>query len=259
MKSAATPAPGEIGHNSLIPTPEQITFEMEGRFADMKASKADLLASARALPEKITSKDELGNASRVIISMRELAKTAEGTREAEKSPYWRGGLAVDAFFKAELIDPLNKAGLILGRRVNDYQQAQLAAEREARRKAEIETARIAEEARLKAERARKEETKAAAEVQAAVAERRADEAAEAAQATPAGMVRERFADGPLVTMKTIKYVEIVDIKAIPLDELRPYLKPADIEAAVKRWAVVNDYAGTLPGVKCGEREESVVR
>lgn len=252
------PAPGEIGHNSLIPTPEQVTFEMQYRFEELFTSTATLLEEARGLPEKVTDRADLGNFARIITRIRELAKSAEGHREAEKGPYWRAGLAVDAFFK-DIGVRLDKTAIILNRRVNDYQQAQLAAEREARRKEEAETARLAEEARLKADRARKEETKAAAEVQASLAERRASEAAEAAQATPAGMVRERFADGPLVTMKQVKYVEITDTKLIPLDDLRPYLKPSEIEAAVKRWAVATEYTGTMPGVKCGEREESVVR
>ena len=257
MKST-TAAPGEIGHNSLIPTPEQVTFEMQTRFEELFTSTATLLQEARGLPEKVTDRADLGNFARIITRIRELAKSAEGHREAEKGPYWRAGLAVDAFFK-DIGVRLDKTAIHLNRRVNDYQQAQLAAERAQRQREEQEAARVAEEARLKAERARKAETREAAEVAAAQAERRAEEAKEAAQATPAGMVRERFADGPLVTMKQVKYVEVVDAKLIPLDALRPYLKPSEIEAAVKRWAVATEYTGTLPGVKCGEREESVVR
>jgi len=257
-KSITTPAPGEIGHNSMIPTPVQVTDEMTMRFGDMSLSADNLLTSASALPAKITNKAELGDVSRVILDIRTLAKRAESTRESEKAPYWRAGLAVDAFFK-EIGVRLDKTAILLNRRVNDYQQAQLAAERAAREAERIETARVAEEARLKAERARTEANKAAREVEAAVADRRASEAQEAAEATPAGMVRERFADGPLVTMATVKFVEIEDIALIPLEQLRPYLKPSDIEAAVKRWAVNTEYRGTLPGVKYGTREESVVR
>lgn len=247
-----------IGHNSLIPTPAQITDELTLRFADLTDATTALLADARKLPEKITAKDELGSVSRVIISLRELAKKAESTREAEKSPYWRAGLAVDAFFK-EIGVRLDKTNIILNRRVNDYQQAQLVAERQRREEEQRVANAAAEEARLKADRARKESTKAAAEIEAALTERRAEEAAEAVQATAAGMVRERFADGPLVTMKPVKYVEITDIKLIPLNDLRPYLKPSEIEAAVKRWAVATEYTGTMAGVKCGERDDSVVR
>jgi hypothetical protein len=247
-----------IGHNTQIPTPNQITFELSARFIDMSDSAASILTDARALPEKVTAKNELGDVSRVIIRLRELGKTAESTREAEKGPYWRAGLAVDAFFK-EIIARLDKTSNILNRRVNDYQQEQLAAERRRRDEEARETARVAEEARLKAERARKATTKAAAEVEAALTERRAEEAAEATQATAAGMVRERFADGPLVTMKTVKFVDIIDIKLIPLEDLRPYLKPSAIEDAVRRWATATEHRGTMAGVKCGEREESAVR
>lgn len=258
MSITQTPAPGEMGHNSQIPTPKQITEELAMRFGDMSNDTTKVLTDARDLPEKVTDKDSLGSASRVILSMRELAKKAESTRESEKGPYWRAGLSVDAFFK-DIISRLEKASVIVGRRVDDYQQAQLAEERRLREIERLETLRIAEEARLKAERARTEATRAAREVEAALADRRASEAAEAVQATPAGMVRERFADGPLVTMRTVRYAEITDIKAIPLDELRPYLKPSAIEDAVKRWAVATEYSVTMAGVKVGEREESVVR
>lgn len=247
-----------IGHNTQIPTPKQISEELTMRFEAMSDSAASVLTDARALPEKVTAKNELGDVSRVIIRLRELGKTAESTREAEKGPYWRAGLAVDAFFK-EIIARLDKTSNILNRRVNDYQQAQLAAERKRRDEEAAAAFAAAEAARLKAERARKETTKAAAEVEAALTERRADEAAEAAQATPAGMVRERFSDGPLVTMKQVKFVDIVDIKLIPLEDLRPYLRPSEIEAAVKRWAVATEYTGIMAGVKCGERDDSVVR
>lgn len=253
-----TPAPGEIGHNSLIPTPVQITEEMSMKYLDMLGDRNTVQLDAEALPAKITNKDELGNASRVILAARELAKKAESSREAEKGPYWRAGLSIDAFFKTMLTD-LNRVAVEVGRAVNDYQQAQLAAERRKREEERREAERVAEEARLKAERARKAATREAAEIDAALQERRAEEAREATQATPAGMVRERFADGPLVTMKTIKYVEITDIKKIPLEELRPYLRPADIDAAVKRWASAMDYTGTMAGVACGEREDTVVR
>jgi hypothetical protein len=257
-KSITSPAPGEIGHNSMVPTSAQITEELTMRYAELHESVGNTIASAGSLPDKIASKDALGESSRVVLAMRELAKTAESNREAEKGPYWRAGLSVDAFFK-EMITRLDKTAVMINRRINDYQQAQLAAERRKREEERIEAARVAEEARLKAERARKAATREAAEVEAALAERRRAEAAEAAEATPAGMVRERFADGPLVTMQTVKYVEISDISLIPLEQLRPYLKPSDIEAAVKRWAVNTEYRGTLPGVTCGTREESVVR
>lgn len=253
-----TPAPGEIGHNSLIPTPKQVTEELTMKFTELSESVTRALTTASALPEKVTDKTDLGEASRSVLAMRELAKTAESNREAEKGPYWRAGLSVDAFFK-EMITRLDKTMTMVNRRIDDYQRAILAEERRRRDEEQRAALAAAEEARLKAERARKEATRAAAQVEAALAERRADEAAEAAQATSAGMVRQRFADGPLVTMKTVKVVRIVDIKKIPLEELRPYLKPSAIEDAVKGWARATEYNGEMAGVWVGETEESVVR
>lgn len=253
-----TPAPGEIGHNSMISTPKQISEELAIRFSELFDSVGAAISVNSALPEKVTDKTELGEASRSVLTMRELAKTVESSREAEKGPYWRAGLSVDAFFK-EMAVRLDKAAALSNRRIDDYQQAILAEERRKRAEEQRLALAAAEETRLKAERARKEATRAAAQVEAALAERRADEAAEAAQATSAGMVRQRFADGPLVTMKTVKVVRIVDIKKIPLEELRPYLKPSAIEDAVKGWARATEYNGEMAGVWVGETEESVVR
>lgn len=247
-----------LGHNSQIPTANQITSEMSLKYFELSDAVQTLLIDAAKLPEKIADKADLGTVSRVVLKLRDTAKTAESAREAEKAPYLRGGQAVDAFFKALGVQ-LDKTSIILNRRVNDYQQAQLAAERAARLAEQREAERVAEEARQKAERARKAEIKEAAQVQASLTERRAEEAREAALATPAGMVRERFADGPLVTMKTVKVVKIVDIKSIPLEELRPYLRPSAIEDAVKAWAKATEYSAEMKGVWCGETEESVVR
>ena len=64
--------------------------------------------------------------------------------------------------------------------------------------------------------------------------------------------------GPVVTMKVVKYAEITDISKIPLEVLRPYLKPSAIEVAVNAWARATEFSATLPGVTVGERNESVV-
>lgn len=246
-----------IGHNSLIPTPEQITFDLRAKYEELFNSTSTLLEKARSLPEKLTCREELGTMSVVITSNRDVLKQAENAREAEKSPYLRGGRAVDSVFK-DIIEKLEKTQLILGRRINAWNDAVLVAEQRRRDAEAAETRRIANEAALKAERARKAEIKEAAEVKAAVTERQADEAEEAAQATPANMVRERFEGGPVVTMKVIKYAEITDISKIPLEVLRPYLKPSAIEVAVNAWARATEFNSTLPGVKVGERNESVV-
>jgi hypothetical protein len=73
------------------------------------------------------------------------------------------------------------------------------------------------------------------------------------------MVRERFDHGALVTMRQVKYAEVVDSRLIPLEALRPYLKPSAIEEAVRRWAVATEYSQTMAGVRVGSRDESVVR
>jgi hypothetical protein len=222
-------------------------------------TKETLLDTASRLPARITSKEDLGLVSRSVVDMRDAGARAEATRVAEKEPHLRSGQAVDAFFKTNISDPLAKKQAELNRRINDYQQEQLAAERRRRLEEEREANRIAEEARLKAERARKEETKAAAQIDAALATRRAEEAKEATQATPAGMVRERFEEGQLVTMKKIRFAEVTNLAEVDLIALRPYIKMSAIEDAVKRWAQATEYRAEMKGVTVGERDEAVVR
>lgn len=246
------------GHNNPPDDARRVTERMAADYAEMVSNADVLVASVSSLPLAIRSKEDLGLVSTAIVNMRDAAQRAEATRVAEKEPYLRSGQAVDAFFKG-IADKLTRAATDLNRRVNDYQQAILAAERRRRDEEAREAARVAEEARQKAERARTEANKVTRQVEATLAERRADEALEATQATPAGMVRERFDDGRLVTMKKVRFVEVVDFKVIPLEQLRAYLKPSAIEDALKRWAVATEYSQTMPGVRVGERDDSVVR
>lgn len=245
--------------NSPPDDARRVTDQLARDYAEMLLAKDNLLEAARLQPAKISSKEDLGSVSRVIVNIRDAAARAEATRVMEKEPFLRSGQAVDGFFKVDVQDPLLREMKRLNRIVDDYNQALLAAERRRREEEAREAQRVAEEARQKAERARKAETREQAEVQAILAEKRADEAAEATQATPAGMVRQRFDDGPLITMRKIRYVEIADISKIPLDVLRPYIKMSAIEDALKRWATATEYRATMEGVEIGERDESVVR
>ena len=255
----ADPAPG-IGHNEapLVAPAQAVSESLLRDYVGLAESTTAILAQARDLPLKVSDNTELGQFSAIAKSMRDTIAKAEAFRVKEKEPYLRGGQAVDGFFQ-NLSERLNKGMKIVTARVNDYQQAILAAERRKREEEAAEARRIAEEARLAAERARKPAIAEAKEVQATIAERRADVAEEAAEATPAAMTRTRFDDGVLVTMKKVKYVTIVDADKIPLDRLRPYLKPSEIEAAVKRWAAATEYGSVMSGVEVGERDDTVIR
>ncbi len=63
----------------------------------------------------------------------------------------------------------------------------------------------------------------------------------------------------MVTMRKVKFANIVDLKLLPLEDLRPYLKPSALEAAVKDWARATEYKGTMAGVEVGERDDTVIR
>lgn len=233
----------------------------------------------------------------LMKTMRETWKRIEGVHEAEKAPHLERGRATDGFFFGlmEKLGRRSKTGPKgEGERLNDlltdYDLRVLAAEQERRRKAAEEAARIAriaEEARLKAEReeaerrlaaerARLEETKAAkgkaaeeaakaaseARVEETVAANRAEETYIETLAAPKDIMRQRSDAGVTSGMGTEKFVEITDLKALDLEALRPYLMKADLEKAVRKYAdsvsFSDDESVQIAGARFGKRAKSRV-
>ena len=274
------------GHNAPPISAQQVTAAMARDYAAMAEATGALLAEARNLPESVTDESDLRVVSAIIVKIRDKAKLANATREKEKEPYWRGGQAVDAFFK-DLTDRLDKTNTILARRVNAYQQAKLAEERarrerearDAARVAAEAAARVAEQQRLQREaeeaaaRARKAENiaahneeaadraelAAAASASATLAFNEAAAAEIAARAKPAELTRSRFEEGTLVTMKQVGYVEIVDASLLDLAALRPFIKEEHLLQALRAWAKINNHKKPMPGAIVEMRDEAVVR
>lgn len=300
--NASSPPP--IGHNRP-PLPESIsmleedfagivTDWLQAHFPGLDPEVADLLDEARALPSPIPDDDTKEKYIGVIKRLRDLAKRLDGMHGKEKTPYLRGGQAIDQFFFG-FIDRLarrakaNKPGAadILGQRLTEYdteklrqEQARRAAEaaeaarnaREAQEKAERE-AREAEEARSAAERARKPETKETksavaveAEGRAVVSNAQAAAAVGAAEAAyvetlskPADIMRTRTSDGALATMATEPYAVIEDDTKLDMAKLWPFIKIDAKEAALRAWAKTTGHNQQMDGAKIGRRPKSVVR
>jgi hypothetical protein len=273
---------------------QTVTDFLNDEFAERPKTVAELLDEARNLPPEIVDDATRAPYPGVIKRIRDEAKLLVALQEKEKTPYLRGGQAVDQFFFG-LIDRLarrdkkNKPGAadVLNSRLTAYdtkvleerqaearrlaQEAERVA-REAQEKAYRE-AREAEEKRLAAERARKPEIveqKAAvanaAEVAASSAAAAAAVAANQAEAAhvdtlrrASDIMRDRGGDGTLTTMATEPYAEIEDESKLDRNALWAFINLDAKEKALRSWAKNTGYTKQMDGAKIGKRQKSVVR
>jgi hypothetical protein len=255
---------------------------------------AELETEAMEIDLPIADDDQKGKVASLIKRIRDAATRANSFRESEKQPHFRRGQGVDMFFFG-LIDRLAKRdrknrdgiGDTLQTALTDYDNrklmeeqarrrvaAEAAAREEARLRAEaIEKARIAEEARLAAERARKPETTAAkeviantaevlateAEIDATLASHKAEDLHVETLAKPADIMRNRGADGTLSTMKREGYAEVEDNTKLDMVALWPFIPLDAKEKALRAWAKSTGYNTTMAGAAIGFRNKSVVR
>lgn len=231
-----------IGGNKA-PIAERLADEYEEVIASL-----DLLEERAAVAAEPNDDASLGVVSDLTKEVGTLLKRAETARTTEKEPFLAGGREVDAFFKpiseraSKIKTALEKGATAYLRRKADEERA---ARQEEERRAREEAARKAREAAELERQSREAERAAAAEDaeriaadaerarEAADASRReAEAAAKAADAKAADHARTR-GEKSTATLATFWNFEIVDLAAIPLDQLRPYIPRADIEKAIR--------------------------
>lgn len=249
-------AAADIGHNR--PPLVEVLAE---KHADLAAKVEGIADRANKAPRIVTSDEDLAIIGTLIVDARNLFKTADKEREAEKEPFLRGGREVDAFFKVHT-DRLNRIGEAFRKLADTWtrqkaedERRRLAAEAE---KARQEAARQTEIAQRAAE-ANRTKTAEKHEAKAEDAQRAADEAAAAAASPAADHVRQRMDTGILATAKTEWAFEITDYDAIPLEKLRPYLKREHVEQAIRSLVKIQKNATPLPGVRIFEDVKSSFR
>lgn len=253
-----------------------------------------VLAEARELPNPVSSQDDVGKYSDLVVRMRDLKKRLDSYRTLEKNPHMRRGEAVDQLFftqisKLEARSKTDPKGAmdVLTKRVNEYQTK--IAEEERRRRLEeqeqlrkiaaaAEAARLAEETKASevaeaADRARKpekvealQETAHQHKVNAEVARVSEDaartahsEAKVAAAAKPADLVRTRSDGGTLATMRQVGFCEIVDASQLDKEKLWPFLKQEHILMALKTWAKTMSHKHQMTGAIIEMRNDTVFR
>ena len=252
-----TTAQAIVTHNNP-PIRESLALEFEEMIAslDLLAIKADSTTD----PDSDKALGALSDLSKEIAA---LVKRAETARVGKKEPYLAGGREVDGFFK-----PLTDRAQALDTRLKRMATTFLRHKAEEERRIREEDARIArEEAARQMREAEAREAEARAERNAdqaamrqaesdraldaaAVAERDANAADKAVAAKPAEHARTR-GEASLATLATFWNFEIIDVAAIPLEQLRPYIPRADLEKAIRAHVRVLR-SEPIPGVRIFE-------
>lgn len=246
-----------LNHNSGASS--LVLEQLAKDYASISETIEALAKRANSAPTAISDDNEHKTVATLEIDVRASLKNIEAQRVAEKAPYLKAEREIDGFFKQHS-DRLSRIATAMNKRVKDYLDAKMDAER----RAHEETARIAREAQ---ERALKEAEEAAAANkphlanaaldQAVHADQRATEALQDAKASPADLSRTRTDTGVLSTLKTVWTHEITDYDAIPLDKLRPYFKRDEVDKAIRGYVRAGNRE--LPGTRIFQETAAVTR
>ncbi len=223
-----------IGHNSGT---------LADKHKDLVTRAEELAAAAAKVPATIedeATQAKVGDLAKLIMAVSSKAKSAH---KAEKEPHLEAGRAVDAFFLAGIVKPMDELKIGLEKKSTAFLRRREAEERE--RLAAIARAAAEEAAKAAAAAATQEDVKTAVDlgVEARIA-------VQAAQAPVADLVRTRGAMGSVTTARKEWFAEIEDLAAIPLDRIRSFLSVTEVERAVK--AYVKAGGRELPGVRIFE-------
>jgi hypothetical protein len=259
-------AVAQLGHNlppEDAPSQAEIIRErLTEENADLLRRKTELVAGLERVPAEIDDASAT-KAADFIKQLTATAKDADARRVAAKEPYLAGGRAIDGFFS-----PIKDGLLLVKKKVEDrltiYQRAKAAEERrrreEAERLAREEAERAAKEAAERAAAmASEQDLDVAVEAERAANQARADalQRQKEAEAKAADLHRTRGDLGAVASLRTTWDFEVLDIHAIPLETIRPYLPIAAVEQAIRGY--VKAGGRELPGVRIYERETTVVR
>lgn len=258
-----------IGDNRPDPRPG-IVSRLTTDYLDLASLVAEQETRAGDMPNSISTPEDHDAIVNLIGEMNATAKRIEAVRVDEKAPYLMSERAVDGFFQP-LSERIGTARTDLSRVIKKYLDKKAADERRRRQEEADRQQRIADAA---AAEARKREEAAAAAKRKDHREQHSSKATEAhelaedataraltAQANadmkPSALSRTRTDQGGLSTLKMVWKFAITDLKAIPLDELRPFIKREEIERAIRQY--VGNGGRELAGVNIYEDTDVVVR
>ncbi len=255
----------EPGHNLPDPSPDLLK-RLPQDYANLQALVGEFDEAIKAVKE-ITSRAEYNATDMLAGRIRARRQEIEETREIEKSPFLKGGKAVDSFFipirdaldrYADICRVRNKAYLIkldeeekAKRRAEEAEARRLAGEHQARAAAAAAMAARAKDAEIAARY-----TKAAATATKA-AEELNDAAGRSAEAILTQPATRLHTEAGVSSLRKVWTFEAPDLSKVPLEQLRPYLKDETITQAIRM--AVADGVRTLEGVRIFEDSALVSR
>lgn len=244
MTAAAAP----IGHNAAPDLPP-VVARLTDEHADLTKRRDELLAAAARVPATIDSAALAANLTDFIKQIGAAVSKADATRKAEKEPFLEGGRQVDAFFKG-VTDPLDRAKKAMTDRLTAWQRKVADEERRAREEA---ARKAAEEAEKKAAAAKTE-----SDLDAAIAaEQTAHDAAAATEVKAADLSRTRGDYGAVSSLRTTWEHEVLDIREIDLEALRPHIPVGAIDQAIRGF--IKAGGRELKGARIFQNTTAVVR
>lgn len=256
--STATARKVEIGDNTRPPL--VTTESLDKDYAHVVEAIDKIAEQVAMLPEAVEDEDDVAAIAAIFPRLRGAHKRAEDLRKTEKAPYLDAGKAVDGWFGKQ-------AGRVaawqtdLQGRVDRYTRWK--AERE-RKQREAEAAAAREEAERQRQAAEaaasagQTEEEIAAREAAAESENEAREAAAAAQGKAADLVRTHTPAGNTVSAKEEWIGRVTDFAKIDLNALRAHISPAEIEAAVRRFAKETKGTVELAGVSVEKQIKTII-
>lgn len=249
-----TDTPADIGHNRAPLITSDELLRDHGDIPDMVAA---LMQRFDAVPDVVETDEEQATVSALVKDFTTSLKTCEAHRTAEKSPYLEAERVIDGFFKRNS-ERMTKTKSVIESRLTRYLNQKAAEERASREAAERARREAERAAREEADRKLREALEAEARARAAAqkdrdsniaanvalkeavaadeaaerARREADAAQRAADANAANLARTRN-ESTLATLRTVWDFEITDLRAVPLETLRPFLSEEVIRKAIR--------------------------
>lgn len=246
------------GHNKPPSEAEILKGKLEERHFDLVTEASELVSALDAHKAPIKDDEGAAKVTDFISKLSACKKSLDARRKEEKEPFLSGGRTVDAFFNG-FVEGVDKAKSTAQIPLNLWLQKKA----EEERKAQLEEAeRLKKQAEQLAQAAANfEEVGLVSNSEnaldgAVAAEEMAKRAEQLATGKPASLAKSRGGSG-VASLRTRWVGEIVDIKAVDLEALRPHIAEEAIQKAINSFIACN--GRELKGVKIYEKTDAVVR
>ncbi len=252
-----------VGHNQPPADADPLRDRLTEEYQTLTARRTELLDRVSKVPAVIEDEKTCEDVSDFIKQLKLAAKVADEHRGDEKRPHIDANETIQSFFMA-IVDPLKAAAKKLQFRTKAYNEIKLEAERKAAAELERIAREEAEELARKAAEAEQNATNDEQIADAIIAGEEADKALvtadkaeKATHNTVNNFSRTKSEAGTTSSLSTFWNFRNLDMAAIDLEALRPYINQDAIEKAIKD-AIRHDVRD-IKGVDIFEDSKSTVR